>query len=177
MEVELGVTIGELAGLLGTTPDDTQAVLLGGYFGGWLRAEDAWEMPLDPAGLRARGWSIGAGVVSFLSADACPVIATAKIADYMASQSAAQCGPCVYGLRSIADATIRIARREASRDDLANLERWAGQVRDRGACRHPDGAVGMLTRSLEAFGDEFLEHQRSRRCTHDGRRARIELVA
>lgn len=177
IEVELGVTIGELAGLVGTKPGDAQAVLLGGYFGGWLRVEDAWEMPLDPAGLRTRGWSIGAGVVSFLAANACPVEATAKIADYMAAQSAAQCGPCVYGLRSLADATTRIARREASVGDLANIERWAGQVRDRGACRHPDGAVGMLTRALEAFGDEFLEHARSGRCRHDGRAARIELVA
>lgn len=182
-EVELGLTIGELAALSGPEAgrDRVQAVLLGGYFGGWLRAEEAWSMPLDPAWLRAKGWSLGCGVVSFLSTGACPVAATARIADYMAGQSAAQCGPCVFGLRALADATIRIARMRSGGDDLANLERWAGQVRNRGACRHPDGAVGLLTRSLEAFGAEFLLHQRSRRCSHGARQSaqstQSELVA
>jgi len=115
--------------------------------------------------MRATGLSIGAGVVSFLSARTCPVVATARIADYMARQSAAQCGPCVFGLRSIAEATIRIARAEARRDDLANLERWAAQVRNRGACRHPDGAVGLLTSALETFGHEVVRHQRQRSCS------------
>ena len=40
---------------------------------------------------------------------ACGVRATARIMDYMAGQSAAQCGPCVFGLRAISDATARIA--------------------------------------------------------------------
>lgn len=166
-EVELGTTIGELA-RLGEHPiqqDETQAVLLGGYFGRWLDARDTWDTALDPATMRASGLSLGAGVVSFLSARTCPVVATAKIADYMARQSAAQCGPCVFGLRSIAEAMIRIARTESRRDDLANLERWAAQVRNRGACRHPDGAVGLLVSALETFGHEVVRHQRARTCS------------
>jgi NADH:ubiquinone oxidoreductase subunit F (NADH-binding) len=167
-EIELGTTLGEVAGMAdpGTPPERLQAVLLGGYFGGWLPIEDAWDLPLDPAGLRARGWSMGCGVVGFLSADACPVEATARIADYMAGQSAAQCGPCVFGLRAIADATLRIAHRVPGADDLARLERWAGEIPGRGACRHPDGAVGMVRTALESFGDEFRLHERSRRCRH-----------
>ncbi|HYK96348.1 MAG TPA: NADH-ubiquinone oxidoreductase-F iron-sulfur binding region domain-containing protein [Candidatus Dormibacteraeota bacterium] len=171
-EIELGTTIGEVAGLgeLRITQDETQAVLLGGYFGRWLDAGATWDTALDPASMRASGQSIGAGVVSFLSAQTCPVVATARIAEYMARQSAAQCGPCVFGLRSIAEAMIRIARVEARHDDLANLERWAAQVRNRGACRHPDGAVGLLTSALETFGAEVVAHERGRRCSFaDGR--------
>jgi NADH:ubiquinone oxidoreductase subunit F (NADH-binding) len=171
-EIELGTTIAEVA-RLGETPirqDETQAVLLGGYFGRWLDASETWDTALDPAAMRANSLSIGAGVVSFLSARTCPVVATARIADYMARQSAAQCGPCVFGLRSIAEAMIRIARVEARRDDLSNLERWAGQVRNRGACRHPDGAVGLLTSALESFSSEVARHQRDRGCSFvDGR--------
>jgi NADH:ubiquinone oxidoreductase subunit F (NADH-binding) len=160
-EIELGTTLGEVA-RLGEAPvlrDETQAVLLGGYFGRWLDARDSWDTALDPAALRKGDLSIGAGVVSFLSAHACPVIATARIADYMARQSATQCGPCVFGLRSIAEAMIRLARVDARHDDLANLERWAAQVRNRGACRHPDGAVGLLVSALETFGNEVARHQ------------------
>jgi NADH:ubiquinone oxidoreductase subunit F (NADH-binding) len=103
-------------------------------------------------------------VVAFLSTEVCPVAATARIADYMAGQSAAQCGPCVFGLRSIADAMTRLSRGEARRDDVENLERWAGQVRNRGACRHPDGAVRLLISAFDAFADEMLRHERSRSC-------------
>jgi NADH:ubiquinone oxidoreductase subunit F (NADH-binding) len=175
-EIELGTTIGELAGLAGLSsggagssaiaPDSTQAVLLGGYFGGWLPAREAWDTPLDPASLRASGRSLGAGIVAFLPSTVCPVGATARIADYMAGQSAAQCGPCVFGLRAIADAMLRLARRSPRADDLPNLERWASQVRNRGACRHPDGAVGMLISALETFGDEVAMHQRLRACSY-----------
>jgi NADH:ubiquinone oxidoreductase subunit F (NADH-binding) len=166
-EIELGTTIAEVA-RLGDAPirqEDTQAVLLGGYFGRWLDARETWDMALDPAALQASSLSIGAGVVSFLSARTCPVVATARIADYMARQSAAQCGPCVFGLRSIAEALIRIARADARNDDLSNLERWASQVRNRGACRHPDGAVGLLVSALETFGSEVAQHQRQGRCS------------
>ena len=174
-EIELGVTIGELARAAepGARPDEVQAVLIGGYFGGWVGTGAAWDLPLDPAVLRARGLSIGAGVVALLGSSACPVQATAQIAEYMAAQSAAQCGPCVYGLRSIADAASRIARLEPYTDDLANLERWAGQVRNRGACRHPDGAIGLLVHGLDVFGAEFLLHQRNGRCS----RPRVATVS
>ena len=63
----------------------------------------------------------------------------------MAGQSAAQCGPCVFGLRAIADATARVAAGQpGARTTLPRLERWSEQIAGRGACRHPDGAVGQL---------------------------------
>ena len=169
-EVELGTTIGEIARLSGaaSAPDAAQAVLLGGYFGQWLPSEDAWARSLDPAALRPAGMSVGAGVVAFLSAEVCPVAATARIADYMAGQSAAQCGPCVFGLRSIADAITRLSRGESRGDDVENLERWAGQVRNRGACRHPDGAVRLIVSAFDAFADEMLRHERLGACAFVG---------
>jgi len=170
-EIELGTTVGELASSSSDghgrrlDPEHTQAVLLGGYFGRWVPARAAWDMPLDPEWLRERNLSMGAGVVAFLSTSTCPLVATARIAEYMAAQSAAQCGPCVFGLRAIADAMTRLARREARRDDWEHVERWATQVKNRGACRHPDGAVGMLESALVAFEDEVERHWRSRRCS------------
>jgi NADH:ubiquinone oxidoreductase subunit F (NADH-binding) len=164
-EIELGTTVAEVAAGAGAEHADVQAVLLGGYFGGWVGRDEAWNLALDPATVRESGRSFGCGVVSLLSHDVCGVRATARIADYMAGQSAAQCGPCVFGLRAIADATGRIAGGAAGADDLDRIERWAGQLAGRGACRHPDGAVGLLKSALELFGDEFELHQRARRCS------------
>lgn len=168
-EIEIGTTIGELAEQAGagTTARDRQAVLLGGYFGGWLSTERGWDVPLDPIALRAAGSAFGAGVVAFLGNDRCGVRATSRIMDYMAGQSAAQCGPCVFGLRAIADATARLATGRPERDDLERIQRWSQQLAGRGACRHPDGAVGQLLSSLRVFGSEWEVHQRRRPCTRE----------
>jgi NADH:ubiquinone oxidoreductase subunit F (NADH-binding) len=171
-EIAIGTPIRELAAH-GGAPDDARAVLLGGYFGGWLPAGESFELPLDPQALRAAGSAFGCGVVAVLGPASCGVQATARILDYMAGQSAAQCGPCVFGLRAIADATARLAAGSAARDDLHRITRWSTQLAGRGACRHPDGAVGLLASALRVFGDEFAVHQLTRSCPVErhGRRA------
>ena len=56
-EIEIGTTVGELAQETGAGrgADDLQAVLLGGYFGGWLATDRGWNVPLDPITLRDAG--------------------------------------------------------------------------------------------------------------------------
>ena len=159
------------SGTLGTAMPlaRVRAILLGGYFGGWVDAAEARGLTLDPVGLRAVGRSFGCGVVSVLPDDACGVIATARIMAYMAGQSARQCGPCVFGLGAIAGALERLATGNAARDDLGRVARWAGMIAGRGACRHPDGAVGLVQSALRVFGDEFEAHRRGRRCTATAR--------
>lgn len=168
-EVEIGTPIGEIAAQSGAgdRPAERQAILLGGYFGGWLSADRSWDLPLDPIALRSAGSAFGAGVVAFLGNDRCGVRATARIMDWMAGQSAAQCGPCVFGLRAISDAATRLATGRPEHDDLERIERWSRQLAGRGACRHPDGAVGQLLSSLRVFGPEWELHQRRRPCTRE----------
>jgi NADH:ubiquinone oxidoreductase subunit F (NADH-binding) len=181
-EVEIGTTIGEIAEASGAASDarGRQAVLLGGYFGGWLSLERGWELALDPPVLRDAGSAFGAGVIAFLDNEHCGVRATARIVDYMAGQTAAQCGPCVFGLRAIADAAGRVANLTAEHGDLGRLEAWTRQLAGRGACRHPDGAVGHLLSSLRVFGPEWELHQRRRTCARERVRdaaSRPDLVA
>jgi NADH:ubiquinone oxidoreductase subunit F (NADH-binding) len=166
-EIEIGTTIGELAAETDTAIADRQAVLLGGYFGGWVSAERSANLPLDPISLRDAGSAFGCGVVAFLGEDRCGVRATSRIMGWMASQSAAQCGPCVFGLRAIADATARVANGRPEGDELERLQRWSDQIAGRGACRHPDGAVGQLQSSLRVFEAEWDSHQRRRTCSRE----------
>jgi NADH:ubiquinone oxidoreductase subunit F (NADH-binding) len=166
-EIELGTTLGELATWAGIAHNDARAVLLGGYFGGWSAADEAWDRPLDPATMREAGRAFGCGVVGMLDGAACGVVVTARLMDYMAGQSAAQCGPCVFGLRAIADATERLATGSAAGDDLRRIGRWSEQLAGRGACRHPDGAVGLMHSALEVFDEDFVAHQRNGHCSRD----------
>lgn len=171
-EIAYGSTLRDVGPVAGIA-SDAAGVLLGGYFGGWLRTGEAADVPLDPAVLRNAGTTFGCGVVHVLPARSCGVAATARILDYLAGQSAAQCGPCVFGLRAIADATVRIATvGVADRDDLDRIVRWSGQLAGRGACKHPDGAVGLLRSALRTFADEFDGHVRHGRCVQLGRAGR-----
>jgi NADH:ubiquinone oxidoreductase subunit F (NADH-binding) len=164
-EIELGTTLGDLAAAAGAPVSATGApVLVGGYFGGWMAGADAWSAPLDPFALRRAGRGFGCGVVHVLAPGACGVETTARILDWMAGQSAAQCGPCVFGLRAIADAAARVATRRARGDDLRRLRGWTETLAGRGACRHPDGAVNLLRSAFEVFGSDFDAHHRRQTC-------------
>jgi NADH:ubiquinone oxidoreductase subunit F (NADH-binding) len=169
-EIEHGTTVGELAVSAGAAPGAVQAVLVGGYFGTWAPVADAWSLPLDPDVMKRNGLTFGCGIVGLLPAEICGVAATAEIMRFLADESAGQCGPCLHGLRALGDATSRVADGAAGRDELAHIERWTSQIGGRGACHHPDGAVQLMASALNVFGDEFVHHARTGRCSVTGSR-------
>jgi NADH:ubiquinone oxidoreductase subunit F (NADH-binding) len=81
---------------------------------------------------------------------------------YMAGESAGQCGPCVFGMRGLADAAGRLAARRPAEADMEHLARWGQQIAGRGACALPDGAAAFLVSGLRVFADEFALHVRGR---------------
>ena len=168
-EIELGTTIREVADAAGAA-GGVQAVMLGGYFGTWVRAGDAWDLPLDPAILSEHGLTFGCGIVALLPDDVCGVDATAEILGWMAEESAGQCGPCVYGLGAIREAAERLAHGLGRPDDLADLDRWATYVSGRGACHHPDGAAQLLVTARQVFDEEYARHAQHQVCSIRGGR-------
>ena len=169
VEVEQGSTIGEALSRAGGTTASAGAVLLGGYFGGWVGLDQAVRMPVDAAWLRSQGMALGCGVVAVLPESRCGVVETARIAGWLAEQSARQCGPCVFGLRAIAEALQRIASATAEDGDLQRVQRWARQLPGRGACRHPDGAAGFVESALRVFAEDFTMHGLRRGCVAGAR--------
>ena len=159
LEIQSQTTIAEALEHAGGPSEPPDAVLLGGYFGTWIRAANAWGLPLDHDALRARGLSLGCGVIGVLPGSRCVVCEVAGIMRYLASESSAQCGPCFFGLRALAGACTRIAERGTDQLDLQRLQRWSAEVTGRGACHHPDGAVMFLQSALTAFPDEFAGHR------------------
>jgi NADH:ubiquinone oxidoreductase subunit F (NADH-binding) len=136
-----------------------RAVLVGGYHGQWLSPGAAAHTVLSRAGLKEAGGDLGAGVVVALPDDACPLVEAAPVVRMLADASSGQCGPCVHGLRSIADRFQAVADSVATQDDLRLLDRWATLVRGRGACSHPDGVVRFVGSLLTAFASEVAVHQ------------------
>ena len=171
VEIEAGTTVREVLDMAGGVDPASRAVLIGGYFGTWVDFAAAQDLALDPAALRERGLGLGCGVVGVISSRGCGVCETARIMRYLAGESSAQCGPCFFGLRALADACGRIADKGSNADDLARLHRWARDVRGRGACRHPDGAAMFLQSALQTFAPEFSTHPAHWRANAGGRDA------
>jgi NADH:ubiquinone oxidoreductase subunit F (NADH-binding) len=143
---------------------EPQAVLLGGYGGAWLSWAEAADLPVDELTLRAAGASIGAGVVAPLPAGACGLVETASVFAFLAASSARQCGPCLFGLRSISTVLDDLARGRARRRDVERIQRHAAEVSGRGACRHPDGAIRLMASALRTFATDVAAHAAGSPC-------------
>jgi len=154
-ELSFGTPLHQLIDAVGGPSEPLQAVLVGGYFGNWLSIEDAWHTRLARESLREHGASLGAGVLVALPARASGLAECARIASYLADQSAGQCGPCIHGLRAIADGVQELADGTASAGTLERVRRWCGEVDGRGACHHPNGAARFVLSSLRVFSHEL----------------------
>src|SRR5581483_3283447 len=127
-------------------------------------ADDVWDVPLTNAALHARGAALGTGVVHAFPAGHCGLVAAARSARYLADESAGQCGPCLCGLRDIADAFTRVAAGTHDATTVRRLRGWFDDVRGRGACHYPDGVVRFVATALDVFADEIAAHDRHGRC-------------
>lgn len=146
----------DLRRLLG---DRDRPMLIGGYHGTWTTRRD---LIVDRAWLREQGIGWGAGVVAMLPDETCPVGEVARVASWLAAESAGQCGPCTFGLPAIAEDVSLLA--SGQQVDTERLQRRFGQVKGRGACHHPTGAVGFVASALTAFDADVRRHLHGRGC-------------
>ncbi len=153
-EMAFGTSMTDLLGAAGGPSEPLQALLVGGLFGTWVGADRIGELHLARTELKAVGCSLGAGVLFALPAGACGLHESARVVDYLAGQSAGQCGPCVHGLAAIADAFNAFADGVAAPDEREEILRWCGEITGRGACHHPDGATKFVRSALSLFGHQ-----------------------
>jgi NADH:ubiquinone oxidoreductase subunit F (NADH-binding) len=154
-EVPLGTSIADLLELAGEAPPGTP-LLVGGYFGAFL-CRGARAAAFSREGLAPHGASTGAGVVQVLGEEECGLMIASAILRYLAGQSAGQCGPCRFGLDSLAGEFERLTAGD-TRASRAQLSSWADQITGRGACSHPDGTVNLLRSALKVFSEEIDRH-------------------
>ncbi len=163
-EIEPGTALEQLFVAAGGLSGELGGLLIGGYFGSWLPAALAPRLELSHAGLAAHGAALGCGAVVALPASACPVAETVRVAGYLATETANQCGPCVNGGAAIAGTLRAIAAGRATPAALADLRRWTALLPGRGACHLPDGLAQFVGSSLRTFAEAFEDHARHGPC-------------
>ncbi|MBK3634466.1 hypothetical protein JHN52_16285 [Streptomyces sp. MBT97] len=173
-EVPLGIPLDTALGRAGDITEPVRALLVGGFAGTWLPAEDL-HTPLTRRDLAPLGAAPGAGVLIALPRSACGLLETARILAFLGAQSARQCGPCRYGLPAVAEDFAALAAGRSHPELLSRLRRRAGLLPDRGACRHPDGAARLAASALSAFADDVDRHLARGACPAAHRPPRIPV--
>lgn len=164
VELDKGTPLSDVA-MLSHPVGPVQALLVGGYGGTWVGPEN-FATPYASIPLRTIGAAAGVGVIVVLGEASCGLVESARIARYLAEQSAGQCGPCVYGLPAIADDLARLAKGQWGHGSMQRLHRRLREVHGRGACRHPDGAVTMARSALAVFANDVAAHGRGEPCPY-----------
>jgi len=168
-EIELGTRIGDLLERAGGPAEPPQAVLAGGYFGGWLPYPAAQGIRMTDADLRDAGAALGPGVLVLLPESACGLAETARTIGYLAGQNAGQCGPCRNGLPALAAALGEVAFGWPGPGTLDWTRQLLALVTGRGACHLPDGTAALAASALRVFGDDLRRHAGSGPCPRAGR--------
>ncbi len=150
LEVPYGIDLLTVAAAVGARP--SQAVVIGGYHG-------IWHIP-DPSLVLSKRM-LGAGAVVFVGDQTCPLAELTRVTEWLAAQSATQCGPCMFGLPALANDVAALSRGSASAEVAA---RHARLVTGRGACAHPDGAARFVRSALGVLAEEIGVHDRYRDC-------------
>jgi NADH:ubiquinone oxidoreductase subunit F (NADH-binding)/ferredoxin len=161
METPTGVPLTYVLELCGLSPG--QGVLVGGYHGKWLDPKAINATTISRESMKKYGARLGAGAVLPIPEDTCPLGETARVARWLAAETAGQCGPCFIGLPALADAIGQVER-GGGQSSIDNVRAYISSVRKRGACSHPDGTAGFVTTALDAFPEEFESHARGGGC-------------
>lgn len=164
-EVAGGTALGDLTWVAGGFTEPVQALLVGGYHGGWVPCTPAnARLGLTRTALAPWDAAPGAGIVIALPTRRCGLQAGAEITAYLAGQNAGQCGPCRNGLPTLANHLAALAGGRATAATVTEIERVTRLVDGRGACHHPGGTVRLVRSTLRAFAADVDRHLAGR-CT------------
>lgn len=153
IEAPTGTYLSDVLGLCEAEIGD--GVLIGGFHGAWLSADVIETAVLSREGMKQAGATLGAGIIVPLGESTCALGEAARVAAYLAAESAGQCGPCRLGLPDIARSMWALVEGTGSVDAV---RRGVRGVERRGACFHPDGTAKFVLSALDAFEVEIAQH-------------------
>ena len=161
VEVAIGTPIRELVAAAGGVHGDLLGVRVAGFGGAWA-GPDALDLSWDPDALREVGLRAGAGILSVISNQHCPIVETARTMQYLAGESAGQCGVCSLGLSATANDFSSLATMQSNPAGVQNTVVQLAEIPRRGGCALPDGAAGMAQSAMAVFPAEVEAHLHGR---------------
>lgn len=166
VEVPMGTTIREIVEEIGGgVPNGKKfkAAQTGGPSGGCISA-DYMDVPIDYDNLVEIGSMMGSGGMIILDEDTCMVDLAKFYLEFTVDESCGKCTPCRIGTRKLLDYLTRITDGTATVGDLDKIKELSNHMKSSSLCALGQTAANPILSTLNAFGEEYLEHIKNKRC-------------
>lgn len=166
VEVPMGTTIREIVEEIGGgVPNGKKfkAAQTGGPSGGCISA-DYMDVPIDYDNLVEIGSMMGSGGMIILDEDTCMVDLAKFYLEFTVDESCGKCTPCRIGTRKLLDYLTRITDGTATVEDLDKIKELSNHMKSSSLCALGQTAANPILSTLNAFGEEYLEHIKNKRC-------------
>ncbi|HIZ11356.1 MAG TPA: NADH-quinone oxidoreductase subunit NuoF [Candidatus Eubacterium faecavium] len=166
VEVPMGTTIREIVEEIGGgVPNGKKfkAAQTGGPSGGCISA-DYMDVPIDYDNLIEIGSMMGSGGMIILDEDTCMVDLAKFYLEFTVDESCGKCTPCRIGTRKLLDYLTRITDGTATIEDLDKIKELSNHMKSSSLCALGQTAANPILSTLNAFGDEYLEHIKNKHC-------------
>ena len=164
--VPMGPTILEIVEEIGGgVPNGKKfkAAQTGGPSGGCISA-DYMDVPIDYDNLVEIGSMMGSGGMIILDEDTCMVDLAKFYLEFTVDESCGKCTPCRIGTRKLLDYLTRITDGTATVEDLDKIKELSNHMKSSTLCALGQTAANPILSTLNAFGEEYLEHIKNKRC-------------
>jgi bidirectional [NiFe] hydrogenase diaphorase subunit len=159
IEVPMGTTLREIVEEMGGgVPDDgkVKAVQTGGPSGGCIPA-DLLDTPVDYESLQKLGTIVGSGGMIVMDESTNMVEIARFYMDFCRDESCGKCVPCRAGTVQLHALLTKIADRQATSADLAQLESLSYMVKEMSLCGLGQTAPNPVFSTLQYFRQEYLD--------------------
>lgn len=166
VEVPMGTMIREIVEEIGGgVPNGKKfkAAQTGGPSGGCISA-DYMDVPIDYDNLVEIGSMMGSGGMIILDEDTCMVDLAKFYLEFTVDESCGKCTPCRIGTRKLLDYLTRITDGTATVEDLDKIKELSNHMKSSSLCALGQTAANPILSTLNAFGEEYLEHIKNKRC-------------
>lgn len=166
VEVPMGTTIREIVEEIGGgVPNGKKfkAAQTGGPSGGCISA-DYMDVPIDYDNLIEIGSMMGSGGMIILDEDTCMVDISKFYLEFTVDESCGKCTPCRIGTKKLLEYITRITEGTATIEDLDKIKELSNHMKNSSLCALGQTAANPILSTLNAFGDEYLEHIKEKRC-------------
>lgn len=107
---------------------------------------------------------MGSGGMIILDEDTCMVDISKFYLEFTVDESCGKCTPCRIGTRKLLDYLTRITDGTATVEDLDKIKELSNHMKNSSLCALGQTAANPILSTLNAFGEEYLEHIKNKHC-------------
>ena len=165
-EVSLGTPFSELLEMAGGVRNGhkLKAVIPGGSSTPVIPGDIMMGINMDYDSIAKAGSMLGAGSVIVMDETTCMVKVLARLSHFYYEESCGQCTPCREGTGWLAKVVHRIEHGHGTPEDIALLDRVAGQIGGHTICALGDAAAMPVQSFLKHYRKEFEYHIKHKKC-------------